>query len=133
MNEVKNAYSSTFVGGTPCKRKLDFHDQEEETCDAATQTTIKRRKECLDIPALSLSLKESDIRPGSDLFHKKPEESALFVVGKHQFAAFAAMLFCAWETMMRMKRLKQKLFQLSQMAIKNFIATLVGFSFMKQH
>ena len=74
MNEVKNTYSSTFTGGTPCKRKLDFYDQEEEVCNVVTQTTIKRRKECLGVPALSLSLNESNIRPGSDLLNKKQKK-----------------------------------------------------------
>ena len=95
MNEVKDAYSSTFAGGKPCKRKLNFCNQEEEVCNVVTQTTIKWRKECLGVLALVLSLKESDIRSRSDLFDKKTEKDALFAVGKHQFTAFAATLICA--------------------------------------
>ena len=85
------------------------------------------------IPALSLNLKDLDIRPGSDLFDKKFEEGVLFIEGKYQCTVFANILFCARETMIRTSRLKLRHFLLSQMTIRNFIIILTGFSFMKQH
>ena len=133
MSERKDNFSVTLTEGAPCKRKLYFHNYEDDGRNTLTTATAKRIKECLGVPALSPSLKESDIRPGSELFNKKTEEGPLSVAGKHQFTAFAATLFCAWEAMIRMSRLKLRRFLLSQTAIRNFIATLAGFSFMKQH
>ena len=132
MSEQKDSYSSTFTGGTPVRKRLNFYDQEEDVCNAVTKTTMKRRRECMGVPALKLNMNESDIRPASDLFNKKAEAGALFAEGERQFTSLAAALFCAWETLIKMSRLKLRHFLLSQMATRNFIATLVGFSFMKQ-
>ena len=71
MSEQKDSYSSTFTGGTPVRKRLNFYDQEEDVCNAVTKTTMKRRRECVGVPALKLNMNESDIRPGSDLFNKK--------------------------------------------------------------
>ena len=133
MSDRLENCSRIFTGWTPCKRKLDFYYQEDDISKTLTTTTTKRRKECLEVLSLCLSVTKSNIRPRLDLFNKKVEEGTLFATGKLQFTAFTLMLFCAWETMIRMKRSKQKRFQLTQMARKKFIATLSGFSFMKQH
>ena len=41
ISERKDNFSSTTAGGAPCKKKLDFCDQEEDGLDFMTPTTVK--------------------------------------------------------------------------------------------
>ena len=75
MTEPKNIYSSTFTGGAPERKRLEFYYQDEDACDIVAKKTMKRKNDCMGVPAFPLDLKESDIRPGSDLFSKKIRRS----------------------------------------------------------
>ena len=41
ISEQKDSHSSTFTGGMPERKTLDFYDQEEDACNTVTKTTMK--------------------------------------------------------------------------------------------
>ena len=71
IHERKDNFHSTAIGGAPCKRKLDFHEQEDDSLDSRASVVIYWRNESLCTPSISLSMAKSEIRHEDDLFNKK--------------------------------------------------------------